>query len=187
MRAFHLSPCQVGCQAWCLVASHGANGAPCDQGHPDFLRKKGILRAGGAREDQIFPRPYAASDTNYSGHCCYASVHSSPPVPPLRLRSLQPSAASASTRFERQKSSALPLHSGTPKSSVADSPPRYGSPQIAADSEFVTAPGRRMLQQVSALPRNSAVRSVNTAATCGAGAGLVRCCSAQYHRAAATS
>ena len=38
MRAFHLSPCQVGCQACRLVASHGANGAPCDQGHPDFLR-----------------------------------------------------------------------------------------------------------------------------------------------------
>ena len=51
MRAFHLSPCQVGCQAWRLVASHGANGAPCDQGHPDFLRKEGTLRAGGARSD----------------------------------------------------------------------------------------------------------------------------------------
>ena len=129
---------------------------------PWLSLEEGVLeRMGGAREGLIFPRPCAASTT---GHCvlkaCYASGHSC--YRASDYRSLQP----RPPRFERQKPSALPLHSGTLKSSVADSPPRYGSPQITVDSALSLYSGRSMLQHVSALLRSSAVRAVyHTAAT----------------------
>ena len=109
-----------------------------------FFGRRDLERRGGAREGQIFLRPCAASTT---GHCvleaCYASGHSC--YRASDYRSLQPRHHVSSGR----KPSALPLHSGTLKSSVADSPPRYGSPQIAVDSALSLHSGRSMCQRCS--------------------------------------